>query len=103
MGVVNGRGGGGGGGTVERRAVEGRAVEGRAVEGRGEVDGGKRGGGKGMGWSMQITSESVAMICQTVEDGCYSFSTYLVSQQLSQYGQPLPLTVYSACTHHIWL
>ena len=83
-----------------------------------EVGGGKGGGGKGgwreggwreggaekgVGWRMQMASGSVAMICRTVEDGCYSFSSYLVSQQLSQYSQPLPLTVHSACTHHIRL
>ena len=70
--------------------------------GGGEVGGGKGGGEKGVGWGIQMASGSAA-ICQTVEDGCYSLSSYLVSQQLSQHGQPLPLTVYSACAHHIRL
>ena len=42
-------------------------------------------------------------ICQIVEDGCCSFSSYLVSQQLSQYGQPLPLTVYIQGMHSSYL
>ena len=71
--------------------------------GKGGGGGGGGGGDKGVGWSMQMASGSVAMICQIVEDGCYSFPSYLVSQQLSQYGLPLPLTVYSACAHRIWL
>ena len=74
-------------------------MEGRRVEGREWREGG---GDKGVRWSMQMASGSVA-VCQTVEDGCYSFSTHLVSQELLHNGQPLPLTVYSACAHHIRL
>ena len=61
---------------------EGR-VEGRGGGGKGwrEGSGGKGGGwkaggggggrgGKGVGWSMQMASGSVAIICKTVEDGC---------------------------------
>ena len=66
------------------------------MEGRGWSEGG---GGKGMGWNMQITSVSVATSYDM--SNCGRWVVQLVV--LLQYGQPLPLTVYSACAHHIRL
>ena len=63
---MEGRASGGKGGW--REGVEGREWrEGGWMEGGG---GGGGRGGKGVGWSMQMASGSVAIICKTVEDGC---------------------------------
>ena len=82
--------------AVEARAVEGRAVVGRAVKGISDKFGGGGGGGgggeKGVGWSIQMTSGSVAMLCQTVEDGCYSIFVH--------FGQPAAVAVRPAAAAH---